>query len=59
MDKPHTVYSCSALKMHRKLGTFFLIYFKAFFFFWLCPWHVEVPGAGIEPIPQQQPEPQQ
>ena len=30
-----------------------------FFFFWLCPWHVEVPQPGIRPAPQQQPEPQQ
>ena len=27
--------------------------------FWLHPWHVEVPGPGIEPTPQQWPEPQQ
>ena len=20
--------------------------------FWLCPWHVEVPGPGIKPAPQ-------
>ena len=22
------------------------------FIFWLCPWHAEVPGPGIEPKPQ-------
>ena len=27
-----------------------------FFFFWLCPWHMEVPGPGIKPMPQQQPK---
>ena len=24
-----------------------------FFSFWPCLWHVEVPGAGTEPMPQQ------
>ena len=24
-----------------------------FSFFWLCPWHVEVPRPGIETMPQQ------
>ena len=24
--------------------------------FWSCPQHVEVPGVGIEPMPQQQPK---
>ena len=24
-----------------------------FFFFWLCLWHAQVPGLGIEPMPQQ------
>ena len=28
-------------------------------FFWLHLWHVEVPGPGIEPTPQQQPKLQQ
>ena len=28
-------------------------------FSWLCPQHVEVPGLGSEPVPQQQPEPKQ
>ena len=27
--------------------------------FWPCLWHVGVLGPGIEPTPQQQPEPQQ
>ena len=27
-----------------------------FGFFWQCLWHVEVPGPGIKPMPQQQPE---
>ena len=26
-------------------------YFKKSF--WPCPWHVEVPGPGIEPVPKQ------
>ena len=30
-----------------------------FLFFWLLPLHVEVPGPGMEPSSQQQPEPQQ
>ena len=29
-----------------------------FFFFWLHPEHAKVPRPGIEPTPQQQPEPQ-
>ena len=34
------------------------LYFSKFFlffifYFWLCPWHVEVPRAGIKPVPQQ------
>ena len=27
--------------------------------FLLHPWHAEVPGPGIEPVPQQQPKPPQ
>ena len=27
--------------------------------FWLCPWHVEVPGPGIKPAPELWPEPLQ
>ena len=23
------------------------------FIYWLCPWHMEVPGPEIEPTPQQ------
>ena len=23
------------------------------FFFWPCPWNVEVPGPGMAPVPQQ------
>ena len=30
-----------------------------FLFFWPYPWHVEVPGAGIEPMLQQQLKPLQ
>ena len=26
------------------------------YFFWLCPWHVEIPRPGTEPAPQQRPE---
>ena len=26
--------------------------------FWLCLWHTDVSRAGVEPSPQQQPEPQ-
>ena len=32
--------------------------FHFILFFWLCPWHVEAPRPGTEPVPQQQPEPQ-
>ena len=28
-------------------------------FFFSCPWHVEVPGLGVEPALKLQPEPQQ
>ena len=35
-----------------------LLFFRnSFFFLWLCPWHVEVPGPGIETTPQQRPKP--
>ena len=30
-----------------------------FIYFWLYLWHAEVPGPGIEPMPQQQPKLQQ
>ena len=30
-----------------------LPFFLPSFLFWLCPWHVEVSGPGIEPTPQQ------
>ena len=33
--------------------------FTSFFLFWLLPWHAQVPEPGIEPAPQQQPEPLQ
>ena len=29
----------------------------SFFFFWPCLWHVDVPGPGIKPVPQQWPKP--
>ena len=31
----------------------------SFFIFWPCSQHVQVPGPGIKPVPQQWPEPQQ
>ena len=36
-----------------------LLYFSFYFIFMPCPKHAEVPGPGIEPAPQQRPEPQQ
>ena len=30
-----------------------VIHFIFIFYFWLCLQHVEVPRAGIEPMPQQ------
>ena len=42
---------------YRKLP-YLLSYRKDFFFFWLQPWHVEVPGPRTEPAPQLQPVPQ-
>ena len=33
--------------------------FFAVFFFLLTLWHLEVPGPGIKPVPQQEPGPQQ
>ena len=35
------------------------IFFGLFVCFWPCLWHAEVPGPGIKPMPQQQPEPLQ
>ena len=38
-----------------KLKAYFRFLFFGFvlFFIWPCSWHVEVPGPGIEPTPQQ------
>ena len=30
-----------------------------FFYFWVCPWHTEVPGPGTEPVPHERPKPQE
>ena len=30
-------------------------YFPVCFWFWPCLWHAEVPGPGVEPVPQQWP----
>ena len=32
---------------------------QSYNFFWPYPWHVEFPGSGIKPMPQQQTEPLQ
>lgn len=32
---------------------------STFFFFWMCPWHMEVPRSGIKPMPQKPPKPLQ
>ena len=37
----------------------FYMFEALLFFFWLYLWHVEIPGPGIEPVPQQWPRPQQ
>ena len=37
----------------------FQFYMFLLFIFWPCPQHVQVPRPGIEPMPQQQPEPLQ
>ena len=31
----------------------FFPHFILFYLFWPCPWHVEVPGPGIEPTPRE------
>ena len=36
---------------------FFYCLFFFFFFFWLSPQHIEFPGPGIKPMPQQPPKP--
>ena len=49
---------CQALYMHFnyilimnawETTTITSLYFFFLFFFWLCPWHVELPGPGIKP----------
>ena len=35
------------------------IFMGKLLFFWPSPQHVEVPGPGTEPAPQQQPKPPQ
>ena len=37
----------------------FILLIYLFIYLWPCPQHEEVPGLGIEPTPQQQPELQQ
>ena len=51
----------SGNKVHPCFPCNFVYNFTILFylFCWLCPQHAEVPGPGIEPMPQQQPEPQQ
>ena len=44
------------LSLTQVFSPIILFYFKKLFG---CPRHVEIPGPGIEPMPQQQPEPQQ
>ena len=41
-------FSSTQCHIHKTVQTFFF-----FFFFWLHPWHVEFPGTGIKPAPQQ------
>ena len=41
--------------VNRLFGSF--VHFFSFFLFWLCPWHMEVPGPGIESEPQLWPTP--
>ena len=43
---------------HLKVIYFFVFCF-VLFLFWPCLWHVELPGPGTEPVPQQWPKPQQ
>ena len=46
-----SLYICIDSIFHR--SPFLNIHSPFFFFFWLCPRQVEVPGPGIKPMPQQ------
>ena len=44
------------IKIYLRDKTFFLIKTcraHILFHFWLCPWHAEIPGPEIKPVPQQ------
>ena len=45
-----TVPCRSRYRFSSQLFSFFLSFFS---FFWPCPQHVEIPGTGIKPEPQQ------
>ena len=58
-DRTHLLMDTSWVYHHwTPTGTLMWHYLKAVYtgFFWPCPWHVEVPGLGIEPEPQHWPE---
>ena len=56
IEKKETIKTkCS---MINDVQSFMSIPIEFFFFFWLCPWHMEVPGPGTEFKLQLQPVPQ-
>ena len=38
---------------------FIYLFIYLYLLIWLCSRHAEIPGPGIKPVPQQQPEPLQ
>ena len=54
-----SAYSMLGTVLNTLVFVFFLslsLFYLFLFFVLLCPWHMEVPGPGIEPLPQQRPE---
>ena len=52
--KSHTSLDRNNFAVHKQESCFIYL-----FFFWQLVWHVEIHGPGIDPKPQQQPEPRQ
>ena len=49
--------ACTHARTHALEGKYFGIKGCTLFIFGFTLWHVEVPGPGIKPVPQQQPKP--
>ena len=53
-ETPELIRFPRCVKIHRDLFIYLSIHLSIHLVsFWLPQWHVEVPGLGIEPLPQQ------